>query len=387
MLAWCGVARAKPPESEAKVAVGAFISNSYADPGLYDAWARDTGYRPVVLGSYKTWTIPLVDTPQLEEIWNRGAVPLVTWEPWDGGTASGVFRPGDLSSGAGVFRLRDIAAGVYDAYIDRSAAAAAAWGKPLFVRFGHEMNGAWYPWGRGSNGNTPSLYKAAWRHIVRAFRSAGAHNVNWVWGPNQNFSGRFPFRQYYPGDGWVDWVGLDGFNWARSPRWQSFDEIFAGSYNSVIELTSKPVMIVETGSWEEGGSKAVWVDSALNRELPRYKHVRAFLWWSVDDPRGDLRVESSPAALRTLRDALQSPPYQVSREELLATPAQLPEGSPVPVAGRKLTVGQHVRRELKDNYLWFGGGALAVFLILLALVLFRARRRRPAVPPTQDATL
>lgn len=184
-----GSAAAEPPRDHG-VAIGTFISGSYAEPSLYDEWQSDTGHRPVILGSYKSWSIPLIDSGQLDDIWSRGAVPLVTWEPWGGSGEA--------------FRLRDIAAGAYDSYIESAARATAAWGRPVFIRFAHEMNGGWYPWGRGANGNTPQIYKDAWRRVVDAFRAAGADNALWVWGPNQNFSGRFPFAQFYPGDQWVD---------------------------------------------------------------------------------------------------------------------------------------------------------------------------------------
>lgn len=356
-------------EGSPPVSIGAFIGDSYRDPGLYDEWAQKAGHRPAVLGSYKTWTIPLIDTEQLEEIWSRDAVPIVTWEPWG-------------EEGGPVFRLKDIASGKYDSYIHNSALSAAAWGRPLFIRFAHEMNGGWYPWGRGSNGNTAKVYKEAWRHIVRIFEAEGADNVKWVWCPNENSNGRFAFKPYYPGDRWVDWVGLDGFNWSLSPHWQSFGEIFASSYNSLVGMTERPVMIVETGSWETGGSKAEWVTNALDRELPEFTHVRAFLWWSVDDSRGDLRVDSSPAALAALRASLASPHYGGTRADVLSTPDSLGPAAEVPVPGEGESAAQKVRKELEDDYVWIGLGALAICVLALSLVLLRARRRtaRPAPP-------
>lgn len=345
------------------IALGVFLHNSYDNPGLYDRYARQVGRKPAVIGSYKTWSIPAIDRPRLDAIWSRGALPMVTWEPW--------------GADGRVFSLADIAAGRYDRYVNRSAAAAAAWGKPLYLRFAHEMNGAWYPWGRGTNGNTPRLYIAAWRHLVRIFRASGADNVIWVWAPNQNFSGRFPFRQYYPGDRWVDWVGLDGFNWARSPRWQSFTEIFAGSYNAMIGMTAKPMMVAETGSWEHGGSKAEWVTNALTRELPMYDHVRALVWWSVEDPRGDLRIDSSSPALGALRAAVSSPRYSGTREQLLSTPPTLATAAPVAVAGRHISVSQRFRRELKAHSGWIGAGLLGACLLAMLLAVAIARYRRP----------
>jgi len=355
------------------IALGAFIGDSYRYPSLYDQWADDVGRRPVVLNSYKAWTIPLIDEPQLQEMWERGAVPIVTWEPWD-------------ESGAPVFPLREIAAGAFDPYIRRSARAAAAWGRPLFLRFAHEMNGGWYPWGRG-HGDTAKQYRESWHHIVRIFEAEGAGNVRWIWCPNENSTGRFAFQPYYPGDDFVDWIGIDGFNWELSPRWQSFDEIFASTYNSLLAMTDKPMMIVETGSWEHGGDKAAWVRDALEEEIPRYSHIRAFLWWSVDDSRGDLRVDSSPAALRAARTGLASPYYGATREELLATPSRLEQATPVPVPGAGEPSASKLRRGLKDNSIWLAIGALAISVGALLLVVLK-RHRGLAIasvqPPSEE---
>ena len=117
-------------------------------------------------------------------MWSRGAVPLVTWEPW-------------TLDGRG-FSLRGIADGRFDGYVRRAARSAAAWGHPILLRFAHEMNGTWYPWGRGKRETLPGIYKAAWRHLVGIFRSAGADNVRWVWAPNVDGGGQYPFRQLLP---------------------------------------------------------------------------------------------------------------------------------------------------------------------------------------------
>lgn len=358
-----GAAQGAPAGDQAPIAVGTFIHNSYRDPDLYDDYARQVGHSPAILGSYKTWSIPLIDRPQLNAIWDRGAVPLVTWEPWGG---RGRY-----------FSLRGIARGRYDAYVRRSAKAAALWGKPVFLRFAQEMNGNWFPWGHGQHGNTPRAYIAAWRHVVGIFRAAGARNVRWVWVPNQNSNGRFPFRQYFPGGRWVDWVGLDGFNWSLSPRWQSFTALFGTSYNSLVKMTPKPVLIAETGSWEHGGDKAAWLRDALRRELPKFSHLRALVWWSVKDPRGDLRVNSSAPALGALRAAVRSPRYAATREDLLSTPERLGGRAVVAVAPRHRSLPQRFRKALEDNYVWFGTGLLIACLAVLVLALVKSRRREP----------
>ena len=74
--------------------------------------------------------------------------------------------------------------GDHDDYIDSWAEAAAEYGDPILLRPFHEMNGFWYPWSVGVNGNTPETYVAGWRHVVDRFRAAGADNVSFVWSIN-----------------------------------------------------------------------------------------------------------------------------------------------------------------------------------------------------------
>jgi hypothetical protein len=282
------------------VSIGAYIPGGDQRPSLIDDFDSQVGREPAMILSYKDWSQAPFERDQLEGIWEHGAVPLITWEPWD-------------------VSLKRIARGSYDGYIWDSARAAAAWDKPLMVRFGQEMNGDWFPWG----GN-PTSYKAAWRHIVRVFRRAGADKVRWVWTPYVNSrGGRLPFTPYYPGEKWVDWAGLDAINWGSAYPWRSFIEIIGSSYRQLHDLTSKPIILAETGSGEQGGSKAHWLSTMLGENIPHMKQVRALVFWSKQDPRGDLRVDSSSSALRALRGALGRPLYGSSRRRLLDTPARL----------------------------------------------------------------
>jgi beta-mannanase len=186
------------------------------------------------------------------------------------------------------------------------------------LRFGQEMNAGWFPWGHQAR-----AFKAAWRHMVRLFRAEGATNVRWVWTPYVNSGGGLPFKHYYPGAEYVDWVGFDAINWGGSFAWRSFGEVFDESYEQMLEISSEPMMLAETGSGESGGYKSRWVSAMLRRVIPRMKHVRAVLFWSVADHRGDIRVDSSGGALGALQRALRKPLYQSSREAVTATPASL----------------------------------------------------------------
>lgn len=350
----------------APIAVGAYVPDHWKDPTLIDKYAKQVGRMPAIVISYKRWDIKPFYRPELRQINRRGALPMVTWEPWN--------TAGDS------FKLRQIAQGRFDGYLRRSAREARDWGKPIMLRFAHEMNGDWEPWGRGAPGSGSRNFVAAWRHLVTVFREEGADNVLWVWCANVN-TGKLPFMQFYPGDKWVDWVGLDGFNWGGSIGWRSFSEVFAGSYEVLAAETSKPILIAETGSGEEDGDKAAWVQSALLRELANFELVRAVVWFNSID-RSDFRVASSPAALAAFREGIALPQYSGGRAELLATPSArvaVPVAAvPIPSDGYGAPSWLQVLwRKLGDRL----GAALWPLIALLAagslaLVTVLTRRRR-----------
>ena len=298
------------------IAIGTYTPDTYKNPGLIDDFASQTGRPPVIVNAYKDWSTPAFNPDELNAAWNRGAVPMVTWEPM---TSDGVGIP-----------LRRIAGGGEDGHITVQARAAAAWGKPVFVRFAHEMNGDWFPWGYGVGGNTATDFRKAWRRVVGVSRAAGADNIRWVWCPNEH-ANRFPLEPFYPGDTTVDWVCLDGFNFGERVEWPSFTSLFGNSYNRLIGFTNRPLMIGETASVENGGDKAEWIASALESEAPQFDNLRAIVWWNVNDRgHGDFRVNSSRTSLRAVRKALSEPVYAASRSELLSVPASLPASAEAP---------------------------------------------------------
>ena len=360
------------------VALGAYIPEAAERPARIDAFTRLVGRRPVIVSYYKQWDYVPFDPAELNPIWNRGEVPMITWEP--------------LSYQGRQFPLGQIQRGRFDRYIRRSARAAAAWGRPILLRFAHEMNGDWYPWGRGVDGNNSFREKAVWRRLVRIFREWGATNVEWVWTPNVNTGGDFPFRDLYPGDRWVDWVGFDGFNWALRGAWNSFTDIVDNSYEEMAKLTSRPMIVAETGSAEDGGDKAAWIASALRREIPRLPRIRAVVWFDAkfeDAGAGgggemDARLNSSPESLRAFRAAIASPRFGLTREGLLATPADY---SPGPVTAPPSPSGGYGQPSLLYRWTHKLHGPYLVAAIALAiaavgialaagLALRRARLRR-----------
>jgi endoglucanase len=225
-------------------------------------------------------------------------VPLITWEPWE--------QP-----------LRDIARGRHDAYLRSEARTARRWGRVVLLRFAHEMNGDWYPW--GTQAGSPRGYVRAFRRVVRIFRREGATNVRFVWAPNGDTGGDRLIRRLYPGDRWVDWVGFSGFSWGRPWEFLQPMDVYQRTYRTLTRLTDKPIVIAETGAGEVGGDKARWIRRAFARDLPRLRRVRAVVWFDERDQWADFRVDSTRTALRAFRSAVRSPRYA-------GTPADVKQG-------------------------------------------------------------
>ncbi len=198
-----------------------------------------------------------------------------------------------------------IAAGDHDAYIRELGTALAKWGGPVSLRYAHEMNGDWYPWADGVNGNAPGSYAAAWRHVHDAVVAQGATNVRWVWTPNVPYTGSTSLAGLYPGAGYVDVVGLDGYNWGSvaGQRGTAPSDLFGFGLERLRAVApGKPIIIAETASSEVGGSKAEW-DTDLVAFLQAQPDVVAFVWFDMDK-EADWRIGSSAASATALRDAL-----------------------------------------------------------------------------------
>jgi hypothetical protein len=175
------------------------------------------------------------------------------------------------------------------------------------------MNGNWYPWGSTSTTSTTNStsYVSAYRHVVDLFRADGAQNVKWVWSPNVQESTKYQMAPYFPGDEYVDYVGLDGYNWGTNngETWQSFEQVFSSSYAVATQLTSDPVIITETGSSEVGGSKADWIRTSFMQTIPqKFPRISAVIWFNRAK-EDDWRINSSQASLEAYRAVVNCPIY------------------------------------------------------------------------------
>jgi beta-mannanase len=218
--------------------------------------------------------------------------------------------------------LDAIADGAQDSYLAALADRVRAFGDRLFLRPLWEMNGDWSAWGGAANNdggqaNGPAKYIRAWRHMHNIFAERGATNAVWVWSPNcidKPADAWNHWTGYYPGDAYVDWVACDGYNWGTTmpySEWRSWATIFGGPESVYADYATKPFMVAETASCEQGGDKAAWLRDAEQFIAPSFPNVRAFVYFdafSEQEVACDWRVTSSQAALDAFR-TLAADPY------------------------------------------------------------------------------
>jgi hypothetical protein len=257
-------------------------------------------------------------TQQMNAVNAYGSLVMLNW--------ASMSSP--LSANEPAFTLAKVANGTYDSYIHSFALAAKQWGHPFLLRFDWEMNGKWFPWAVGANTNNVSDFVAAWRHVHDIFTSVGATNATWVWCPNvDNYHQFANLSALYPGNKYVDWTGLDGYNFGNlhgPGGWSSFSQVFSSTYKTIQQIApTKPMMIGETASSESGGDKGAWITDMFNQIQTNFPNLHAFVYYDAYDGSSDWPMETSTSALNAFKTAIASPFYTTNTYGTLTT-------SPIP---------------------------------------------------------
>jgi len=168
---------ATPATGQAKCFIGAYIEQDPVVAGDIALFERLVGKEHSSYMHYLGYGEPF-PTDWVAKVHNHGALPHIAWEPNNG-----------------LDEVRD------DVYLHKWAQAAAEAHKPILLRFASEMNGTWMPY----SGN-PDEYVRKWRLVYETIKSV-APNVIMVWCPFATPRRTIPL--YYPGDEYVDWVGVN----------------------------------------------------------------------------------------------------------------------------------------------------------------------------------
>ena len=212
-------------------------------------------------------------------IWRHGAVPYIAFLP-----SSGTFYgPGPKQQNPERrYTLQRIIDGVFDPQLRAWADGARKLDVPLLLSFGAEVNDEWGPWNARWNGadqtdgygdptypDGAERYRDAYRHLVKLFRARGG-GQRLLRLPRRlvpALNGWNTLDLYYPGDAYVDWLGISVYGTLdprvpMSPFARKID--VSGVYRTLTRLSRRPIAIAEMGTVERAaGEKAAWIRCAL----------------------------------------------------------------------------------------------------------------------------
>ncbi|HEV7483220.1 MAG TPA: glycosyl hydrolase [Solirubrobacterales bacterium] len=270
---------------------------------VLDRFESDAGKRITIVNTGQSWAG--FDPTTMDAAIEAGAIPLAT-----------------MPLGPGI-SLQEVAEGKQDTEIRGWARAAKDFAYPFLFRPWWESNGNWYSWGQSP------YFVAAWQRFHDLVVAEGATNVTWAWVVNTLWEKDGKVQDdptpYYPGDAYVDWVGVDAYNWGRNPlqpdRWVSAEESIQPTLELLEEIApGKPVCVCESASTEigkggPGEDKALWIHEMLDEYLPSRPRIKAYIWFNWNVEQGgygsggghwDWPIESSPEAEAAFREGIQS---------------------------------------------------------------------------------
>ncbi len=230
-----------------------------------------------------------------EMIRRMGSVPLITWQA--------NLEPNESGKG---YLLDRIAQGEFDEHLRSWAGKIKRHAGPIFLRWGHEMNGDWFPWSGAQNGggkpmpgsasadaSGPIRFQQAWNHIQDVFRMERVTNVQWVWSvyhSNLLDQAWNETEAYWPGPDRVDWLGICAVNLSRANsegrgKWQNFGDIIDPCYERLVGLfPGKPILLAEWACAnqvdKEDGDKATWIKEAFSALPRKYPQIKAICWYN-----------------------------------------------------------------------------------------------------------
>ncbi|PAB58619.1 glycoside hydrolase family 26 protein [Anaeromicrobium sediminis] len=212
--------------------------------------------------------------------------------------------------------MYDILKGKYDIFLNSYAKDIKSFKHPIMFRLNNEMNGDWCSYSSYYYSKDPDIFKEVWKYVYRIFQSNGVDNVLWVWNPHDISFPGFKWNHYlnyYPGDEYVDIVGLTGYNtgtYYRGEKWRGFNEIYIPIYNDYMKHFKKPFMITEFGSNSVGGNKEEWINEMFS-SIKEFKNIKIAIWWNGIDwdsnmnPARIYRLDQNENIIHLFKDGLK----------------------------------------------------------------------------------
>jgi len=296
-----------------KVALGVGMNDS-RNPTVLENFKTSVGRYPAIWTLWSDWGQPGTGvngkefpTAMATYLKDRQIVPMIMWEPINPSNQT------DCTNWSNQAILNDLNLGVghqYYDYVRGWAEAAKAHGGRVLLRFMHEMNGPFFIWGKDRCTNTALTIKNLWQKVWTIFHDVGATNVKFLW----SVSSAKNATAVYPGNGYVDYMGLSAFNWAKNTtpgrfdRWRSMVNAFSVTMPTLLNLSTKPIIAAEVGSGElptcSTCSKPNWIKTGYPAVRTKWPRVKAIVYLNIDltsigHPNWSLT--SPPAALDEYR--------------------------------------------------------------------------------------
>ena len=242
-----------------------------------------------------TYNIDSVDFNQMKgwmkEVYNMGGINTISWhfdnfasggDAWDikdSLRAVASILPGGENHEAYKIKLNHFADFVNDLEVGTLFKEQV----PIIFRPFHEHTGSWFWW--GADFCTPEEYKSLWRFTVTYLRDEkGLNNILYAYSPDI-FKDEAHYLECYPGDEWVDILGLDDYH---DVGLSGHIEHLTERLRTVVKLAEekdKVAALTETGF--ESIPQATWWTDKLLDGIKRDTLARKIAWvlvWRNDRP-------------------------------------------------------------------------------------------------------
>jgi mannan endo-1,4-beta-mannosidase len=226
-------------------------------------------------------------------------------------TLQTMFEEGDNSD-----VLYAILNGKHDDFLQLYAEKIKEFNHPILFRLNNEMNGDWCVYSSYYASKDTEIFKEVWKYVYEIFEQNEVDNALWVWNPHDISFPDFKWNHYlnyYPGDEYVDIIGLTGYNtgtYYPGEKWREFNAIYIPLYEEYTTLFKKPLMITEFGSNSVGGDKISWIHEMFDT-MGKFENIKVAIWWNGIDwdadknPARIYRLDENENMIRTFEERLK----------------------------------------------------------------------------------